>query len=628
MAWNPATVTGTVKDASNNPVTASGYIWFTISQNGNSTSGGFQVARNSASVFAMTNGTIAASSQITANDDISPAGTYYVEEVFSGDGGLIVRRNVTINGPGTSVDIGTLPTPALPSGALPTTGTVTATTGVTTGTQTASRFIGPATGLRSATTDIDVSAATAPSAGQVLTAVNGSQANWQAPSTGAPTTRLINTTAPLTGGGDLSADRTHGISITTTDDGGAVAKQASTPGTQQAGHTNISGSSIVGGDVIPNGNLTGSPASVASKLDLGTRSMSSAPSTAQVLNRVGLKIVGTGRLGADQSNHGYLMSASLTGDTPHSDIFSIEHGHDGTTAGESNGIRVHTTVSGAGSGAGISAVNDGKSDTVYIGARGPASGATGNCAGIGMDINRNTAGTGEQNSAGGQLGITMEDWSQTNGPTLCLVSKQHFATTNVNASFKGDGEQVRVSPLNDVSADTKGAGYGLRLSSANGATTKAALSLGGWLDLPNQPRCLAYNSGNQTISTGSVTTLLFDSELMDVGALHSTSSNTGRITIPTGGDGLWLFFAQVEFQSNGTGQRVLKIQRTRSATTTQRGQNTIQADNAGVTGMQTMAMDAAVAGDYYEAIVYQDSTVSLTANAGVGTTSFGALRLF
>lgn len=57
----------------------------------------------------------------------------------------------------------------------------------------------------------------------------------------APTTRSIATTAPLTGGGDLSGDRTLGISITPTNPGGAVALQAATPGTQQTGHANLSG---------------------------------------------------------------------------------------------------------------------------------------------------------------------------------------------------------------------------------------------------------------------------------------------------------------------------------------------------------------------------------------------------
>ena len=62
--------------------------------------------------------------------------------------------------------------------------------------------------------------------------------------------RRINTTAPLAGGGDLSADRTLSIAITAANDGGAVAKQAATPGTVQIGHFNVSGTGIAGRIVV------------------------------------------------------------------------------------------------------------------------------------------------------------------------------------------------------------------------------------------------------------------------------------------------------------------------------------------------------------------------------------------
>lgn len=57
--------------------------------------------------------------------------------------------------------------------------------------------------------------------GQVLTLVSGLPA-WQTASGGVPTTRNINTTAPLSGGGDLSADRTFIISQATTSTNGYV----------------------------------------------------------------------------------------------------------------------------------------------------------------------------------------------------------------------------------------------------------------------------------------------------------------------------------------------------------------------------------------------------------------------
>jgi len=63
-----------------------------------------------------------------------------------------------------------------------TTGSISNTAG--SGTMTSTRFIGPATALRSATTDIDVVASTAPTTGQVLTATDSTHATWQDPTGG------------------------------------------------------------------------------------------------------------------------------------------------------------------------------------------------------------------------------------------------------------------------------------------------------------------------------------------------------------------------------------------------------------------------------------------------------------
>src|SRR5215471_17865802 len=61
--------------------------------------------------------------------------------------------------------------------------------------------------------------------GQVLTknSATDNDTIWQTPATGVPTTRAINTTAPLTGGGNLTTDRTLAITnFTGTSAPGAV----------------------------------------------------------------------------------------------------------------------------------------------------------------------------------------------------------------------------------------------------------------------------------------------------------------------------------------------------------------------------------------------------------------------
>jgi len=451
--------------------------------------------------------------------------------------------------------------------------------------------------------------------------------SWQAVTGGVggpfvPTTRLLNTTAPLTGGGDLSADRTLGVSITTTNDGGAIVKQASTPGTQQSGHSNISGTGIFGGEVLPNGNLTGAPSLIASKLDLGTRSMSSTPSAGQVNNRVGISIASSGPLGLDQTNRGSLIVASSSGDSSFTDILSIEHVSTGD--GESNAIRIHSTTK---FGTGIQIVQDGNGqDCLYVGARGPTTGLDAGACGIGIDVNRATSGSSERNPQAAATGILIFDWSETNNNSASLISNQQHSTTNINVSLRGDGEQLRLSPMNDPATDTKGTSL-LRLCTANGVTTKGHLSSAGWFDLPFQPRALVYGSAGQAIADVTPTNLTFDTEEFDLGALHSTASNKERITIPTGGAGTWMFVGQVNFP-NGANQRVLHIKRNRSSVVTIRGSAVVQNNAGGVTEFQAIAIDQAQDGDFYYLETYQDSGGSLTVNAGVGVTSFAAIRLF
>ena len=61
-----------------------------------------------------------------------------------------------------------------------------------------------------------------------------------------------------------------------------------------------------------------------------------------------------------------------------------------------------------------------------------------------------------------------------------------------------------------------------------------------------QPAVRAYNSGNVAVSATTWTTVTCDSERFDTDTMHSTSSNTGRLTVPTNGDGLYLIGANIE----------------------------------------------------------------------------------
>jgi hypothetical protein len=104
------------------------------------------------------NNEVTGNKNITANSDVSPSGTYYVMTAVSTDGAIIARAFVTIEPPGGTQDIGAF-----------------------------------------------TYAQATPIAG-----------------VGVPTTRTITTTAPITGGGDLSANRTFALTTSPPASGTAV----------------------------------------------------------------------------------------------------------------------------------------------------------------------------------------------------------------------------------------------------------------------------------------------------------------------------------------------------------------------------------------------------------------------
>ena len=70
-------------------------------------------------------------------------------------------------------------------------------------------------------------------------------------------------------------------------------------------------------------------------------------------------------------------------------------------------------------------------------------------------------------------------------------------------------------------------------------------------------RVRVYNNANISIPNATWTTLTFNSERWDTNGMHSTASNTDRLTciVP----GLYPIVGQVAFDGNATGLRMLRI---------------------------------------------------------------------
>lgn len=132
-----------------------------------------------------------------------------------------------------------------------------------------------------------------------------------------------------------------------------------------------------------------------------------------------------------------------------------------------------------------------------------------------------------------------------------------------------------------------------------------------------------YNSTSQSIPNNTDTTVLFDSESYDTNTFHSTSTNTGRITIPTGQGGYYQLNCAIQFENKSGGARRVKLFKNGSAITGNAG-DAIANGNGFVTIQYTLVMSA-VAGDYFTLVVFSDPGSSTNLEQ-VGT-SFQAIKV-
>lgn len=124
-----------------------------------------------------------------------------------------------------------------------------------------------------------------------------------------------------------------------------------------------------------------------------------------------------------------------------------------------------------------------------------------------------------------------------------------------------------------------------------------------WLGT-DKPHCRVRNSANISHTTsGSYQALTFNSERVDVGAMHDTSSNTSRLTVPTGGGGFYEIGGCIEFESSATGRRGVQI-RLNGATVIGRIEVSAFANDQAVSVSTSYQLSA---GDYVELMGLQSS---------------------
>jgi hypothetical protein len=110
------------------------------------------------------------------------------------------------------------------------------------------------------------------------------------------------------------------------------------------------------------------------------------------------------------------------------------------------------------------------------------------------------------------------------------------------------------------------------------------------------------NGLGQSISNTTYTALTYDSENYDTDSFHSTSSNTSRLTIPSGKGGKYQINAYVNWDNNATGRRIFVLYK--NGVYNKALANETSSGYLGQTGAYVIEL---VATDYIEIFVYQDS---------------------
>lgn len=111
-----------------------------------------------------------------------------------------------------------------------------------------------------------------------------------------------------------------------------------------------------------------------------------------------------------------------------------------------------------------------------------------------------------------------------------------------------------------------------------------------------------YRSSNQSVPNGTHTVITYDSERWDTDNIHSTVSNTGRLTCKTAGKYMIVFSALFSANANGKRQYNIRLNGTTWIAITRTG---LDSDNH-TQPISSTIYDLAV-NDYVESLAYQNS---------------------
>lgn len=182
------------------------------------------------------------------------------------------------------------------------------------------------------------------------------------------------------------------------------------------------------------------------------------------------------------------------------------------------------------------------------------------------------------------------------------------------------GDKFEVLDVSDTSMAAEGTNKGM-----TAAELGAGLIRVGGVASATRVGCTVYRSAALNFAASSDTDVQWDAEDFDTDGFHSLVTDTDRITIPSGLDGLYLFTSAASSSTNGTASArwihsIMKNTSTLRGSVVEILQNTTGPPQTVVT-----TITPAVAGDYFRTRVFNGAAATKAVNGG--NSGFSCVRL-
>jgi len=191
------------------------------------------------------------------------------------------------------------------------------------------------------------------------------------------------------------------------------------------------------------------------------------------------------------------------------------------------------------------------------------------------------------------------------GTTGQLLSKA--SNTNLDFAWVNGGMSNPMTTTGDTIYSSSGSTPARLGIGSTGQVLTVAAGLPSWATpaAPAFAGCLVTGDGNISLTNNADTLITWNTELFDTNAFHSTSTNTGRITIPVAGKYKVYFTHYIQQGAAGERASSLWLNNDYYALTTAHASSTSVATVNSMSLTMTLAVN-----DYLETKIFQDSGAS------------------